>query len=216
MILATRSLVVSPSKTLKLYYPDIDLMNGDKMLVSGVSGSGKTTLLNGIAGALSPAEGRITILGQRIEKMSSRQLDKIRADHMGIVFQQLNLIPYLTGLQNAFLSLRFSKLKKSRVSDPIAEIIRLGSALGLTKSQLEQKANRLSVGQQQRVAVIRAFLGAPELILADEPTSALDPLSRNRFLDDVIALMDNNRQSLLMISHDPSMVPYFDKTIELN
>ena len=216
MILATRSLVVSPSKTLKLYYPDIDLMNGDKMLVSGVSGSGKTTLLNGIAGALSPAEGRITILGQRIEKMSSRQLDKIRADHMGIVFQQLNLIPYLTGLQNAFLSLRFSKLKKSRVSDPIAEIIRLGSALGLTKSQLEQKANRLSVGQQQRVAVIRAFLGAPELILADEPTSALDPLSRNRFLDDVIALMDNNRQSLLMISHDPSMVPYFDKTMELS
>jgi len=216
LILTTRSLVVSPSKTLKLYYPDIDLMNGDKMLISGVSGSGKTTLLNGIAGALSPAEGRITMLGQRIEKMSSRQLDKIRADHMGIVFQQLNLIPYLTGLQNAFLSLRFSKLKKSRVSDPIAEIIRLGGALGLTKSQLEQKANRLSIGQQQRVAVIRAFLGAPELILADEPTSALDPLSRNRFLDDVIALMDNNRQSLLMISHDPSMVPYFDKTIELS
>ena len=215
MILEARSLSVNLGKTLMLSYPDISLSAGDKLLVSGASGSGKTTLLNAVAGALPTTAGQLSLLDQPFKELSSRQLDKLRADHMGIVFQQLNLIPYLTGLQNAALPLRFSALRRTRVSDPVAEVLRLGKLLGLTESQLQQKANQLSVGQQQRVAVIRAFLGQPELILADEPTSALDPVSRDRFLDDVMALMDDKRQALLMISHDPAVSTYFNQRIEL-
>ena len=198
-----------------LSYPDVSLAAGDRLLVSGASGSGKTTLLNAVAGALPTTGGKLSLLDQPFQGLSSRQLDKLRADHMGIVFQQLNLIPYLTGLQNAALPLRFSALRRTRVPDPLAEVVRLGELLGLTESQLQQKANQLSVGQQQRIAVIRAFLGEPELILADEPTSALDPVSRDRFLDDVMTLMDDKRQTLLMISHDPAVASNFNQRIEL-
>ena len=215
MIIEARSLSVNLGKTLMLSYPDISLSAGDRLLISGASGSGKTTLLNAVAGALPTTAGQLSLLDESFEGLSSRQLDKLRADHMGIVFQQLNLIPYLTGLQNAALPLRFSALRRSRVSDPVAEVVRLGKLLGLTESQLNQKANQLSVGQQQRVAVIRAFLGEPELILADEPTSALDPVSRDRFLDDVMALLDDKRQTLLMISHDPAVASHFNQRIEL-
>ena len=215
MIIEARSLSVNLGKTLMLSYPNISLSAGDRLLISGASGSGKTTLLNAVAGALPTTAGLLSLLDESFEGLSSRQLDKLRADHMGIVFQQLNLIPYLTGLQNAALPLRFSALRRSRVSDPVAEVVRLGKLLGLTESQLNQKANQLSVGQQQRVAVIRAFLGEPELILADEPTSALDPVSRDRFLDDVMALLDDKRQALLMISHDPAVASYFNQRIEL-
>jgi len=215
LILETHSLSVNLGKALILSYPDVSLSGGDKLLVSGASGSGKTTLLNAVAGALSTTRGQLTLLDQHFEGLSSRQLDKLRADHMGIVFQQLNLIPYLTGLQNAALPLRFSVLRRARVMDQTAEVLRLGKLLGLTESQLNQKANQLSVGQQQRVAVIRAFLGEPELILADEPTSALDPASRDRFLDDVMALMNDKRQALLMISHDPEVSSHFNQHLEL-
>ena len=215
MILKARSLSVNLGKTLMLSYPDVSLSAGDRLLISGASGSGKTTLLNAVAGALPTTAGQLSLLDESFEGLSSRQLDKLRADHMGIVFQQLNLIPYLTGLQNAALPLRFSAMRRTRVPDPLAEVVRLGELLGLTESQLQQKANQLSVGQQQRVAVIRAFLGEPELILADEPTSALDPVSRDRFLDDVMALMDDKRQTLLMISHDPAVASYFNQRIEL-
>ena len=215
MILKTHSLLVNLGKTLMLSYPDVSLSAGDRLLVSGASGSGKTTLLNAVAGALPTTGGQLSLLDQPFQGLSSRQLDKLRADHMGIVFQQLNLIPYLTGLQNAALPLRFSAMRRTRVPDPVAEVVRLGELLGLTESQLQQKANQLSVGQQQRVAVIRAFLGEPELILADEPTSALDPVSRDRFLDDVMALMDDKRQALLMISHDPAVASHFNQRIEL-
>ena len=215
MILETHSLSVNLGKTLMLSYPDVSLSAGDRLLVSGASGSGKTTLLNAVAGALPTTGGKLSLLDQPFQGLSSRQLDKLRADHMGIVFQQLNLIPYLTGLQNAALPLRFSAMRRTRVPDPLAEVVRLGELLGLTESQLQQKANQLSVGQQQRVAVIRAFLGEPELILADEPTSALDPVSRDRFLDDVMALMDDKRQALLMISHDPAVASHFNQRIEL-
>jgi len=215
LIIEARSLSVNLGKTLMLSYPDISLSAGDRLLISGASGSGKTTLLNAVAGALPTTAGQLSLLDESFEGLSSRQLDKLRADHMGIVFQQLNLIPYLTGLQNAALPLRFSALRRSRVSDPVAEVVRLGKLLGLTESQLQQKANQLSVGQQQRVAVIRAFLGEPELILADEPTSALDPVSRDRFLDDVMALLDDKRQALLMISHYPAVASHFNQHLEL-
>jgi len=215
LILETHSLSVNLGKTLMLSYPDVSLSAGDRLLVSGASGSGKTTLLNAVAGALPTTGGKLSLLDQPFQGLSSRQLDKLRADHMGIVFQQLNLIPYLTGLQNAALPLRFSAMRRTRVPDPLAEVVRLGKLLGLTESQLNQKANQLSVGQQQRVAVIRAFLGEPELILADEPTSALDPVSRDRFLDDVMALLDDKRQALLMISHDPAVASHFNQHLEL-
>lgn len=215
MILETRSLVVDLGKALSLSYPDIALSAGDKLLVSGASGSGKTTLLNALAGALSLSHGRLDFLGRHFAELSPRALDKVRADHMGIVFQQLNLIPYLSGFQNAALPLRFSALRRARVADSSGEILRLGQALGLTEVELQRKASELSVGQQQRVAVIRAFLGDPELVLADEPTSALDPAARDRFLDQVMGLMDSQRQALVMISHDPLVAPHFNHTIRL-
>src|SRR6056300_1865100 len=124
-----------------LSYPDVSLSAGDRLLISGASGSGKTTLLNAVAGALPTTAGQLSLLDESFEGLSSRHLDKLRSDHMGIVFQQLNLIPYLTGLQNAALPLRFSAMRRTRVPDPLAEVVRLGELLGLTESQLQQKAN---------------------------------------------------------------------------
>jgi putative ABC transport system ATP-binding protein len=216
VMLKVNGLSVQLSPDLSIQYPDIEVKAGDRWLISGASGTGKSTLLNAVSGAILPQNGFISFLDHDYSGLSSRKVDQLRADHMGIIFQQLNLIPYLNGFQNAELGLQFSRRRQLRLSNPKAEILRLANALGLDESQLIKPSNQLSIGQQQRVAVIRAFLGEPELILADEPTSALDPKSRDLFLDEVLNLLDPERQAILMISHDPHVAPHFNQTMQLS
>ena len=200
----------------KIIFPEIEVERGERLLIRGFSGCGKTTLLSLIAGALKLQNGDINFDGNEYSKMSSLLLDKFRADHIGYIFQTLNLIPFLSVSENIALGIKFSKSRKSKVNDFNQEIVRLVSSLGLGKEVLKTPVNRLSVGQQQRVAVARALLGKPDLILADEPTSALDSGTTQKFLNEVMETFDSTRQAIIMVSHDISIAPYFDSVIDFN
>ena len=200
----------------KIIFPEIEVERGERLLIRGFSGCGKTTLLSLIAGALKLQNGDINFDGNEYSKMSSLLLDKFRADHIGYIFQTLNLIPFLSVSENIALGIKFSKSRKSKVNDFNQEIIRLVSSLGLGKEVLTTPVNRLSVGQQQRVAVARALLGKPDLILADEPTSALDAETTKKFLNEVMDAFDSTKQAIIMVSHDASITHYFDTVIDLN
>ena len=200
----------------KIVFPEIEIERGQRLLISGFSGCGKTTLLSLIAGALQLQVGDIKFDDQDYSSMSSLLLDRHRADHIGYIFQTLNLIPFLSVSENIGLGIRFSHSRKSRVSNLNQEINRLVDSLGLDKEVLNTPVNRLSVGQQQRVAAARALLGKPELILADEPTSALDSDTTKKFLNEVMETFDASKQAIIMVSHDASIAPYFDSVIDFN
>lgn len=201
---------------------DIDkfhIRRGESVFLRGPSGSGKSTLLGLIGGVIKPQAGQISICGTEITTLSSGHRDKLRADHLGIIFQQLNLLPYLNILQNVTLPTRFSKARNMRVSEEKSSIQdaakRLIMDLGLDEALLSRQVGKLSIGQQQRVAVARALIGGPDLIIADEPTSALDSDNRDRFIE----LLDTQRKgfdcSLLFVSHDLSLAKHFDRSLNL-
>ena len=200
----------------KIVFPEIEIERGQRLLISGFSGCGKTTLLSLIAGALQLQVGDIKFDNQNYSSMSSLLLDRHRADHIGYIFQTLNLIPFLSVSENIGLGIRFSQSRKSRVGNLNQEINRLVDSLGLDKEALNTPVNRLSVGQQQRVAAARALLGKPDLILADEPTSALDSDTTKKFLNEMMETFDASKQAIIMVSHDASIAPYFDSVIDFN
>ncbi len=215
MILTTKDLRYTYQNGKAINFPDVELDVGKKVLIVGYSGSGKTTLLNLIAGALKVQQGEITLAGKNYSSLSFSQLDKVRADSIGYIFQTLNLIPFLSVIENIELGVKFSKNRRSNVGNLTQEIVRLLTSLGLSEKVLDISVNQLSIGQQQRVAVARALLGQPVLVLADEPTSALDRESANNFLNELSATFDTSKQALLMVSHDLSLAPYFDQVIDI-
>lgn len=215
MILTTKDLRYTYQNGEIINFPDVELDVGKKVLIVGYSGSGKTTLLNLIAGALKIQQGEISLAGRDYSFLSSGQLDKVRADCIGYIFQTLNLVPFLSVIENIELGIRFSKNRRLNAGNSTQEIERLMTSLGLSKKVLDTSVNQLSIGQQQRVAVARALLGQPELVLADEPTSALDRKSAKNFINEVSTTFDPSKQALLMVSHDLSLAPYFDQVIDI-
>ena len=159
------------------------VLPGENLFIHGPSGCGKTTLLNLCGGILLPQKGGIQVMGTETSSLNSRKRDLFRCDHIGYLFQIFNLIPYLSVLDNVLLPLHFSKLRRSRIQGPPFDVaMELLENLGL-KSISNQKAQKLSIGQQQRVAAARAIIGSPDIILADEPTSALDSNSSDQLLE---------------------------------
>lgn len=193
---------------------------GERVFLRGPSGCGKSTLLGLIAGVLVPQGGEVRVLGNDMARLSVSGRDRLRAAEMGVIFQMFNLLPYLSVLDNVLLPARFSSQRRERAAGPSgsveAEGRRLLSRLGLTDPLLLQApVHRLSVGQQQRVAVARALLGRPSLIIADEPTSALDADSRNAFLKLLTEEVAASGSSLLFVSHDSALAAHFDRAEEL-
>ena len=193
------------------------LDRGEHLFVRGASGSGKTTLLNLLAGIHVPTTGTIRLLGTDMAHLAPSRRDRFRADHIGVVFQQFNLLPYLTMLENVAVATSFSRRKRARASDgtnqPSAE--QLLASLNLPPEIHNSRVAELSVGQQQRVAVARALVGGPEILIADEPTSALDADNRDRFLELLFRQADAQGCTLIFVSHDPALASGFERTIEL-
>ena len=188
------------------------LDKSDSILIYGESGAGKSTFLNLLSGTLNPQEGSINILGTNIVETSSSIKDKIRGDHFGIVFQTFNLLPYITVKNNILLGKAYSNRKQSISNND--EVKTLMDKLSLNyKELIDRKAYELSIGQQQRVAVARALIGKPEIIIADEPTSALDKDNQNEFINLLFKSLDENEQGLIMVSHDQKVSNKF-KTVK--
>ena len=180
------------------------LKKSDSVLIYGESGVGKSTFLNLLSGTLNPQAGAIQILGTNIVKTSSSIKDRIRGDHFGIVFQTFNLLPYITVKNNILLGKAYSTRKQSISNSDEVQI--LMDKLSLNYNELiDRKAYELSIGQQQRVAVARALIGKPEIIIADEPTSALDKDNQNEFINLLFQSLDENEQGLIMVSHDKKL-----------
>ncbi len=197
---------------------ELSLKPGEHLFVRGASGSGKTTLLNLLAGVHAPTDGVVRLLGTDLADLSASRRDQFRADHLGVIFQQFNLLPYLTALENVTLSCAFSDRKSKRAGEgqDITSTARsLLDALNLAGSLHDAPVNKLSVGQQQRVAVARALIGGPEILIADEPTSALDADNRDRFMDLLFREAEAQHCTLVFVSHDPQLADRFDHQISL-
>lgn len=190
--------------------PELTIVRGERVFLFGPSGSGKTTLLGLLAGVLAGYTGSVDVLGQDMAKLRGSARDAFRGTHIGYIFQQFNLIPYLTVRENITLPGRLQPARGKQAGDVTAVAQRLGIA-----SLLERGVTELSVGQQQRVAAARALLGGPELLIADEPTSALDFDHRERFLELLFENCALTNSTLLFVSHDRSLAGKFDRQLSL-
>lgn len=206
----------SKKSNFKIFVPNLEIKKGEKVLLLGESGSGKTTLLSLMCGFLNPLSGNISINGNTINQLSSKTRDEYRADNIGIIFQQFNLLPYANVVDNVLLPLYFSKVRSSNVSNKKEKVIELFKQLRLPDDIAQFRASSLSMGQQQRVAVARALIGNPSLIIADEPTSSLDADAQKIFLNLMFEQISENNSTLLMVSHDKSLSNQFDRLIDIN
>ena len=198
-----------------LTVPNFAVSKGETVLLLGESGSGKSTLLSLICGTILPDQGKVDIAGTNITTLNGGARDRFRGEQIGVIFQQFNLLPFGSVADNILLPLRFAPARRKRVGQMEREAEALCTALGLPEGVTRSKASMLSVGQQQRVAVARALIGQPPLIIADEPTSALDANSQSAFLDLLFKQTTTHNTSLLMVSHDPRLGERFDRVIRL-
>jgi putative ABC transport system ATP-binding protein len=199
--------------------PELRLQRGEHAFLHGPSGCGKSTLLSLIGGVLVPGNGSIELLGQDLGRLRSTQRDRLRADHIGFVFQQFNLVPYLPVIDNVLLPCRFSARRRERAQAGGAslrgEAERLLGHLDLAHDLWRRPATDLSVGQQQRVAAARALIGHPELLIADEPTSALDAERQEAFLDLLLHEANAAGSTVLFVSHDRRLAHHFPRDLAL-
>lgn len=191
------------------------LADGEQVALVGTSGSGKTTLLHLIAGILAPDSGTITFNSTAnaqvdLTRLSEAQRDVFRGGNIGYIFQTHHLLPGFTALENVLLGMTFT----GRKHDP-AWATHLLNEVGLGQ-RLHYKPEKLSVGQQQRVAVARALANRPKLVLADEPTGALDPTNAQQVLSLIRKLCEEAKASLLLVSHDPAVTSQFPRVVHLS
>ncbi len=192
---------------------------GEAVFVRGPSGSGKSTLLGLLAGVLEATEGRVCFQGQDWGALTPAQRDRRRGEGVGYVFQQFNLLPYLSVLQNVLLPCRLAPRRAARedpgAGGPEGAARALLKAMQLPESCWARRPEALSVGQQQRAAAARALIGRPALVLADEPTSALDDALRDGFVEELLQACATQRTALVFVSHDARLAPHFARTLEI-
>jgi len=186
---------------------------GESLFISGPSGCGKSTLLNILAGVIPVQEGKIWIHGRLLSELSNTAKDQLRGEEMGFIFQQFNLIPYLSVTDNILLP---TYLYPKRLHAAVAQhgsvthaLQYLVDRLGLSQSLLQQAAHQLSIGQQQRVAAARAFIGKPSIVIADEPTSSLDWNNQSQLMDLFLGLADEQNTALMMVATMNVFAPGF-------
>ena len=208
------------SKTFKLSSGDIDAVKsttltiekGSFVIVSGRSGAGKTTLLNMISGIDAPISGEISLNGDRISKMSKRQLNKLRRKTIGMVFQSHALMPLLSAFENVELPLRILGLKASERRRRTEEILEI---LGL-KYRMSHRPYELSGGERQRVSVARALVRKPEILIADEPTSQLDSVNTEIVFDQIKQICKSFNTTVVLATHDQRMKKFANRLFDMS
>ncbi len=190
--------------------PRFELQRGEQVLLTGGSGRGKSTLLYLIAGLMDPQMGSVMIGGENIHARRAAARDRLRGRSIGMIFQTFNLLLGFTAAENVMAALMFSELpgREHRV-----RAVELLHRLGITKS--ESMVDRMSVGQQQRVAVARAVACRPAIVLADEPTASLDPENATVAMDLIQSICREEGAALLCTSHDPRIVERFARRVSL-
>lgn len=205
-------------KQVDFAYPDakdklvIDIENwtvhsGEQVFMYGPSGCGKSTLLKLLGGMLVPSSGELSVLNTRLDTISQSQRDIFRADNIGYVFQDFNLIPYLSALENIQLATCFTRHRESG-KEAIETLL---SQLSLELQDYNKPVSRLSSGQQQRVAIARALINQPALLIADEPTSSLDQYNRDQFMSLLMSMAEAHAITVVFVSHDLSLSDYFKR-----
>lgn len=199
--------------------PELVVARGEHVFLAGPSGSGKSSLLSLIGGIATAQSGEVRVLDRALVSLSATARDRFRADHLGVVFQLFNLLPYLSVLENVTLACRFSPRRRenaARAGGVAAEAARLLRELELGDAALHaRRATALSVGQQQRVAAARALIGRPEIVIADEPTSALDTELRTTFVDLLLRECSAAGATLVFVSHDRALAGRFPRRLAL-
>jgi putative ABC transport system ATP-binding protein len=195
-----------------LHSLNLDIPGGEFLALMGPSGSGKTTLLNLIGGIDSPTEGEVLVAGERVDLLSSSQLSKWRARHVGFIFQFYNLMPMLSAERNVELPLLLTNLNR-------AERMRnVGAALEIVglADRAHHKPAELSGGQQQRVAIARALVSDPTLLVCDEPTGDLDRTTADEILGLLQMLNRDQGKTIIMVTHDPKAAEYATRQLHLD
>ncbi|MEV6109390.1 ABC transporter ATP-binding protein [Streptomyces sp. NPDC051940] len=179
---------------------DLSVAQGEALAVTGPSGSGKSTLLNLVAGLDKPTEGSVTVAGRRVDQLGEHGLARFRREQIGIVFQFFNLLDDLTVADNIQLPAQLTGTSRKKAADRAAELMEL---LGIAR-HARAYPGRLSGGERQRVAVARALINRPALLLADEPTGALDTASGHDVRELLIDL-HRSGQTIVLVTHDPEL-----------
>ena len=195
----------------KIQINDFSIHTNEKKLILGRSGIGKSTFLNLICGMISPRAGDIYILSQNLSSLKAWKLDKFRSENIGVIFQEFNLLDHLSPLDIILLPCYFTKKDLKKYKDRaffLSKKLNLNNDL-LTKSNSKD----LSTGQKQRISIIRSIINKPKIILADEPTSSLDFDNKNSFLNLLFDICNEEKISLLMVSHDLNLKNKFKDVI---
>jgi len=201
-----------PESNFNLLIDRFEVEEGERVAVIGPSGSGKTTLLNLISGILPTANGDVRVGGFEVNKLNDNQRRNFRISHIGFIFQDFELLDYLTVMDNILHPYRITKalkldsLVKKRAAD-LADQMGIGD-------KLKRKPAALSQGEQQRVAICRALLPQPRLLLADEATGNLDPENKTKILDLLFKSVAMENATLLAVTHDHELLPKFDRIID--
>ena len=191
---------------------NLEIPKQDYLALMGPSGSGKSTLLNLIGGLDTPSNGSVSINGERIDKMNSRQLSNWRASNVGFIFQFYNLLPVLSAQKNIELPLLLTKLSSSQRKKHVETAL---SIVGLS-DRASHKPNELSGGQQQRVAIARALVSDPDILVCDEPTGDLDRDTATEILNLLKSLNEDHGKTILMVTHDPAAAESEKRSLHLD
>ncbi len=189
-----------------------DVYDGEFCCLTGTSGSGKSTILNLLAGIEKQTSGEILLRGKSITAMNESQLARFRQSSLGFVFQSYNLIGTMTAIENVELPLVFKNEGAKKRKKAAMEMLK---KVGLEK-RMNHKPSEMSGGQQQRVGIARAFVGKPRIIFADEPTGNLDTKTTAEVMDLIKAMARENKQTIVMVTHDPTLTKYADKVIRIS
>lgn len=190
---------------------NIEIKEGEFCALLGKSGSGKSTLLNMMAGLEKPTEGEIILKDNPLHSLNEIQITNIRKKHVGFIFQSYNLLPTHTALENIMLPLVFNNIShKERIKKATTML----NAVGLG-DRMNHLPNQMSGGQQQRVSIARAFVNNPEIVFADEPTGNLDSKTTEEVMDLMLRMVDKNKQTFIMVTHDSETSGYAHKIIHM-